>query len=423
MQQLFDELQWRGLVYDQTEGVREALGKEQVTGYIGFDPTAQSLHVGNLLVILALSHMQRCGHCPIAVVGGGTGMIGDPSGKTVERQLLTVEQVEKNVEGIRGQLARFLDFDSTSAPARLVNNAEWLTALAAIDFMRDIGKHFTVNAMLAKDSVKRRLESDEGITYTEFSYSLLQAYDFLMLYDRFHCTLQMGGSDQWGNITAGMDLIRRVRGGRAHGLVMPLITTASGTKFGKTEAGTVWLDPRLTSPFRFYQFWLNTDDGDAGRYLRYFTFLDRPAIEQLEEATRTSPESRPAQRALAREVTRMVHGEEHVARAERASSVLFGDDLTTLPADDVLAVFDDVPSSEVAREPDGWRLAALLVESQLAKSMADAARLIAGGGIYVNNRRVTDQRARLAVDDAIEGRLFVLRKGAKQNHVVKIAAK
>jgi tyrosyl-tRNA synthetase len=423
MQQLIDELEWRGLVYDKTEGVREALAKEQVTGYIGFDPTAQSLHVGNLLVILALAHMQRCGHCPIAVVGGGTGMIGDPSGKTVERQLLTVEQVERNVEGIRGQLARFLDFESTSAPARLVNNAEWLSKLGAIGFMRDVGKHFTVNAMLAKDSVKRRIDSDEGITFTEFSYSLLQAYDFLMLFDRFNCTLQMGGSDQWGNITAGMDLIRRVRGGKAHGLVMPLITTSSGTKFGKTEAGTVWLDPALTSPFRFYQFWLNTDDGDVGRYLRYFTFLDRPAIEQLEAATRTSPESRQAQRALAREVTRMVHGDEHVARAERASSVLFGEEMATLPADDVLAVFDDVPSSEVAREPDGWKLAALLVSAELAKSMADAARLIAGGGIYVNNRRITDQRARLEVGDAIDGRLFVLRKGAKQNHVVKIAVK
>jgi len=422
MQQLFDELDWRGLVYDKTEGVRETLAREQITGYIGFDPTAHSLHVGNLLVILALAHMQRCGHCPIAVVGGGTGMIGDPSGKTVERQLLTVEQVEKNVEGIRGQLARFLDFDDSKAPARLVNNSEWLSRLGAIEFMRDVGKHFTVNAMLAKDSVKRRIESDEGITYTEFSYSLLQAYDFLMLFDRFNCTLQMGGSDQWGNITAGMDLIRRVRGGKAHGLVMPLITTASGTKFGKTEAGTVWLDPNLTSPFRFYQFWLNTDDTDVGRYLRYFTFLDRPTIEQLEAAARTSPESRQAQRALAREVTRMVHGDDHVARAEHASSVLFGEDISTLPVDDVLAVFGDVPSSEVAREPDGWKLATLLVSAQLAKSMADAARLIAGGGIYVNNRRITDQRARLEVGDAIKGRLFVLRKGAKQNHVVKIAA-
>src|SRR6185295_3381984 len=249
---LYSELAWRGLVYDETEGVRDALQAGQVTGYIGFDPTAPSLHVGNLLVMMALAHMQRAGHSPIAVVGGGTGLIGDPSGKTVERQLLTAEKVEENVTGIRAQLARFLDFDSTTAPARLVNNGDWLTRLGAIDFMRDIGKHFTVNAMLAKESVKRRIESEEGITYTEFSYSLLQAYDYLMLFDRFGCTLQMGGSDQWGNIVAGMDLIRRLRGARAHGLVLPLITTASGAKFGKTEAGTIWLDPALTSPYEFY---------------------------------------------------------------------------------------------------------------------------------------------------------------------------
>jgi len=227
---LFTELQWRGLVYDATEGVQDVLARERLTGYIGFDPTAPSLHVGSLLVMTALAHMQRCGHSPIAVVGGGTGMIGDPSGKTAERQLLTAEQVETNVEGIRAQLSRFLDFESQSAPARLVNNAEWLSKLDAITFMRDVGKHFTVNAMLAKDSVKRRIESEEGITYTEFSYSLLQAYDFLMLFDRFNCTLQLGGSDQWGNIVAGMDLIRRVRGAKTHGIVLPLITTSSGTK-------------------------------------------------------------------------------------------------------------------------------------------------------------------------------------------------
>ena len=421
---LFGELEWRGLVYDKTEGVSDALAKDQVTGYIGFDPTASSLHVGSLLVMTALAHLQRCGHSPIAVVGGGTGMIGDPSGKTVERQLLTVEQVEANVEGIRAQLSRFLDFESKTAPARLVNNAEWLSKLGAIAFMRDVGKHFTVNAMLAKDSVKRRIESEEGITYTEFSYSLLQAYDFLMLFDRFNCTLQMGGSDQWGNIVAGMELIRRVRGGKAHGLVLPLITTSSGTKFGKTEAGAVWLDPRLTSPFRFYQFWLNTDDSDAGRYLRYFTFLDRPTIEQLEDATRRAPESREAQRALAREVTRMVHGDEHVARAERASSVLFGEDIATLPADDVLSVFDDVPSSTVTVDRlagDGVAIVDLLASSGLTASKGEATRLIRGGGVYVNNRRITDEKARLRPADAIDGRLFVLRKGAKQNHVVKIA--
>lgn len=423
---LFTELEWRGLVYDSTEGVRDALARERVTGYIGFDPTAPSLHVGSLLVMTALAHMQRSGHSPIAVVGGGTGMIGDPSGKTVERQLLTAEQVEINVVGIRAQLSRFLDFESTAAPARLVNNAEWLSKLGAIGFMRDVGKHFTVNAMLAKDSVKRRIESEEGITYTEFSYSLLQAYDFLMLFDRFNCTLQMGGSDQWGNIVAGMDLIRRVRGAKTHGVVLPLITTSSGTKFGKTEAGTVWLDPNLTSPFRFYQFWLNAEDSDVGRYLRYFTFLDRQAIQQLEDATRISPESREAQRALAREVTRMVHGEQHVSRAERASTVLFGEDITTLAADDVLSVFDDVPSSFLGAEKlsgEGVAVVELLASSGLTTSKSEATRLIRGGGVYVNNRRITDERARLRPSDAIEGRLFVLRKGAKQNHVVKIGSR
>jgi tyrosyl-tRNA synthetase len=423
---LFTEFEWRGLVYDATEGLRDLVTREKLTTYIGFDPTAVSLHVGNLLPMVALARLQRFGHPPIAVMGGGTGMIGDPSGKVTERSLLTVEQVEKNVAGIRGQLARFLDFDDTSTPARLVDNAEWLTKLSAIEFMRDVGKYFTVNYMLAKESVKRRSESDEGISYTEFSYLLLQSYDFLVLHDRFSCTLQMGGSDQWGNITAGVDFIRRMRSAKAHGLVMPLITTASGIKFGKTESGAVWLDAHLTSPFRFYQFWLNTDDNDAVRYLRYFTFLDRRTIEGLEEATRTSPESREAQRALTREVTRMVHGEEHVSRAERASSVLFGEDITSLAADDVLSVFDDVPSSTVGVEKlagEGVTVVELLASSGLTSSRGEATRLIRGGGVYVNNRRITDERARLRPSDAIEGRLFVLRKGAKQNHLVKIAAR
>src|SRR6185503_1734409 len=423
---LFTEFEWRGLVYDATEGLRELVTREKLTTYIGFDPTAASLHVGSLLPIVALARLQRFGHPPIAVVGGGTGMIGDPSGKATERALLTVEQVEKNVAGIRNQLSRFLDFDDAKTPARLVNNAEWLTKLSAIEFMRDVGKHFTVNYMLAKESVKRRSESDEGISYTEFSYLLLQSYDFLVLHDRFTCTVQMGGSDQWGNITAGVDFIRRMRSAKAHGLVMPLITTASGTKFGKTESGAVWLDATLTSPFRFYQFWLNTDDSDAGRYLRFFTFLDRPTIEELQETTRTSPQSREAQRALAREVTRMVHGEEHVSRAERASSVLFGEDITSLAADDVLSVFDDVPSSTVGVETlagEGVALVELLASSGLTSSKGEATRLIRGGGIYVNNRRITDERARLRPTDAIDGRLFVLRKGAKQTHLVKIATR
>ena len=421
---LFGEFEWRGLVYGATEGLRDIIARETLTTYIGFDPTAASLHVGSLLPILCLARLQRFGHPPIAVVGGGTGMIGDPSGKTVERQLLSAEHVEANVAGIRSQLARFLDFDTSDTPARLVNNAEWLSKLGAIEFMRDVGKHFTVNAMLAKESVKRRIESEEGITYTEFSYALLQAYDFLKLFDDFTCTLQIGGSDQWGNIVAGIDLIRRVRGGKAHGLVIPLITTASGTKFGKTEAGAVWLDAKLTSPFRFYQFWLNTEDSDAGKYLRYFTFLDRRSIEQLEDDIRNAPERREAQRVLAREVTRMVHGDAHVVRAERASGVLFGEDISTLPADDVLSVFEDVPSSTVAADKlagEGVAVVDLLASSGLTASKGEATRLIRGGGVYVNNRRITDERARLSSADAIEGRLFVLRKGAKQNHVVKIA--
>ena len=420
---LYGEFEWRGLVYDSTEGLRDLVARAKLTTYIGFDPTAASLHVGSLLPMVSLARLQRFGHPPIAVVGGGTGMIGDPSGKATERALLTVAQVEANVQGIGAQLSRFLDFNDTVTPARLVNNAEWLTTLSAIEFMRDVGKHFTVNYMLAKDSVKRRSESDDGISYTEFSYLLLQSYDFLVLHDRYQCTLQMGGSDQWGNITAGVEFIRRTRGAKAHGLVSPLLTTAAGTKFGKTEAGAVWLDPNLTSPFRFYQFWLNSDDSDAGKYLRFFTFLDRPAIEQLEEAARTAPQSREAQRALAREVTRMVHGDDQVARAERASGVLFGEDISTLPAEDVLSVFDDVPSSTVTADAlagEGVAVVELLASSGLTTSKGEATRLIRGGGVYVNNRRITDERARLRAGDAIDGRLFVLRKGAKQNHVVKI---
>ena len=418
---LFGELSWRGLVYDATEGVRDALAQGQVTGYIGFDPTAPSLHVGSLLVMLALAHMQRAGHCPIAVVGGGTGLIGDPSGKTVERQLLTIEQVEKNVEGIRAQLARFLDFESTTAPARLVNNAEWLTKLGAIEFMRDVGKYFTVNAMLAKDSVKRRIESEEGITYTEFSYSLLQAYDYLVLFDRFTCTLQMGGSDQWGNITAGMDLVRRLRGAKAHGLVLPLVTTASGTKFGKTEAGTVWLDPQLTRPYEFYQFWLNVDDRDAVRYLKFFTFMDQSRIAELEAATVREPEKRDAQRALAREVTLLVHGASAVAEAESATRALFGGDVSGLSASALLEVLPNVPSKTVVYDPAGWRLVALLTDAGVTASNGEATRLIRGGGIAVNSRRVTDEKERLTPDQAIDGELFLIQKGKKEKFLVRIA--
>src|SRR5438093_2762578 len=321
MTNLFDELQWRGLVAEATDAVADALAKEHVTAYIGFDPTASSLHVGSLLTVMGLARLQRFGHSPIAIVGGGTGMIGDPSGKSQERLLLSRDRIDANVAGIKSQLSRFLDFDAPNNPARLVNNADWLAGFDLLGFLRDTGKFFTVNSMLQKESVKSRLGTDEGISFTEFTYLLLQARDFLELFDRYNCTLQMGGSDQWGNITAGIDLIRRVRATKAHGLVWPLLQTASGAKFGKTEAGTVWLDPERTSPFRFYQFWLNTEDGDVVQYLKYFTFLDHVEIAELSDRTNVAPEKRDAQRALAREVTTLVHGAEHVARAERASSV------------------------------------------------------------------------------------------------------
>jgi tyrosyl-tRNA synthetase len=419
----FAELDWRGLVSESTEGARDALARGPVTLYIGFDPTAASLHVGSLLPMMALARMQRFGHAPIAIVGGGTGMIGDPSGKTAERQLMTVEQIDANLAGIRAQLATVLDFDAPGNPARIVNNADWLRPLNYLEFLRDIGKYFTVNYMLAKESVKRRIEQEDGISYTEFSYLMLQSYDYLTLFDRYGCTLQMGGSDQWGNITAGADLIRRLRGAKAHGLVMPLVTTSSGVKFGKTEAGAVWLDPHLTSPFRFYQFWLNTDDRDAVKYLKFFTFLGREEIAALESLVASAPERREAQRVLAREVTRMLHGQDAVDRAEHASGLLFGERISELDVDDIVAVFDDVPSTGMAAAlfaAPGMAIADLLVATKIASSKGEAMRLVKGGGVYVNNRRVGDERARFTAEEAIAGRMFVLRKGARQYHLVRI---
>jgi len=419
----FAELDWRGLVYESTEGVRDALARGPVTLYIGFDPTAASLHVGSLLPMMALARMQRFGHAPIAIVGGGTGMIGDPSGKTAERQLMTVEQIDANLAGIRAQLAKVLDFDAPGNPARIVNNADWLRPLNYLEFLRDVGKYFTVNYMLAKESVKRRIDQEDGISYTEFSYLMLQSYDYLTLFDRYRCTLQMGGSDQWGNITAGADLIRRLRGAKAHGLVMPLVTTAAGVKFGKTEAGAVWLDPQLTSPFRFYQFWLNTDDRDVVKYLKFFTFLGREEIAALESLVAAAPERREAQRVLAREVTRMLHGQEAVDRAEHASGLLFGERISELDVDDIVAVFDDVPSTGIASSAfatPGMAIADLLVATKIASSKGEAMRLVKGGGVYVNNRRVGDERARFTAEEAIAGRMFVLRKGARQYHLVRI---
>jgi len=422
---VLEEFRWRGMVKDLTEGADEALEEGPVTAYIGFDPTASSLHVGNLLPIMGLVHLQRHGHRPIAVVGGGTGLIGDPSGKSQERLLLTRDEVAHNLEGIRSQLEQFLEFDGVDNPARVVNNLEWLGGLSLVDFLRDVGKHFSVNALLRKESIRRRLEDEEvGISYTEFSYLLLQAYDFLELYQRHGCTLQLGGSDQWGNITAGIDLIRRTSGEKAHGVVFPLVTTAEGTKFGKTEEGAVWLDPARTSPFRFYQFWINTADGDVGTYLKYFTLLDRDEIASLERAVEERAWEREAQRRLAEDVTRRVHGEEGLARAEKATDVLFGgEEITGLGADEIADVFMDVPSSRIGAGElagEGKGLVDLLAETGVASSKGEARRSIDQGGIYLNNRRVPDVDASVTSADAIEGRFLVLRKGKKRYHLVKV---
>ena len=420
---IYEEFQWRGMLYDASEGLQEVLAKESLTGYIGFDPTAASLHVGSLLQIMQLMRLQKHGHKPIALVGGGTGMIGDPSGKTQERQLLSKEQIAFNVEGIRGQLGRFLDFEHSSNPAMLVNNLDWLSQFSMIDFLRDVGKHFTVNYMLAKESVKRRFEEGDGISFTEFSYMLLQAYDFMELYNRYHCTLQMGGSDQWGNIVAGAELIRKVCGARVHILVFPLVMTSAGVKFGKTEAGTIWLDANLTSPFRFYQFWINTDDRDAIKYLKFFTMLNQEEIGELEAALVSAPEKREAQRRLAQEVTRMVHGEYELRKAMQASQILFGGEIADLNARDVLDIFGDVPSSDVSAasfEGEGMPIIDAVIACGFAQSRGAARRLIESGGIYVNNRRVSNTQAILGRSLLIDGQYLVLRKGAREYHLVRV---
>jgi len=410
---LFDEFEWRGMVYDATEGTREMLARDRVTCYIGFDPTASSLHVGSLLPIMALARLQRFGHAPIALVGGGTGMIGDPSGKSQERSLLSIEEIDANARGMRAQLERFLDFNATPNAARMVNNADWLRKVGLLDFLRDTGKHFTVNAMMAKESVKRRLE--EGISFTEFSYSLLQAHDYLHLHRTLGCTLQMGGSDQWGNIVAGTDLIRRVEGGKAHGLVLPLVTTSAGTKFGKTEAGTVWLDPARTTERDFYQFWLNTDDRDVIKYLKFFTWLDRSEIGGFEQSLRDDPSSRAAQRRLADEVTRNVHGDAALERAQSDAALRFGGAVSA----EALQQVTPAASISTARIAGGVTVTELLVIAGLAKSKSEAFRLIEQGGVAINDAPVTDGRAAVSIDQAL-GNRFKVTKGKRGVAVVEV---
>ncbi|MGI8400351.1 MAG: tyrosine--tRNA ligase [Gemmatimonadaceae bacterium] len=410
---LLDELSWRGMVYQHTDGLPDALATGSVSAYAGFDPTARSLHVGHLVPVMGLAHLQHSGHRPIALVGGGTGMIGDPSGKSAERQLISGEEIDANAKAIGRQLERFLDFSGPSA-ARMRDNAAWLRPLKAVEFMRDVGKHFTVNYMLAKDSVQSRIEG--GISFTEFSYMLLQAYDFLELSRREGVTLQIGGSDQWGNITAGLELIRRTDGKTAHALTMPLVTTASGTKFGKTEAGAVWLDAALTSPYKFYQYWINVDDRDAGKYLRFFTLMPRTEIETLDKQIASAPEKREAQQALARDMTGRVHGAEAAKVAEEVSRVLFGKaDPTSLAEPALHALSEEVPFAESRETPS---LLDAMVTLKLAPSKGAARRLVEQGGVTLNGHRAgadTD----LASAKPLAGGYHLLRKGARDYGLIR----
>ncbi len=419
---LIRELDARGLLADATRGAAGALQAGRVTGYVGFDPTAPSLHAGSLVPIMGLVRLQRAGHSPIALVGGGTGLIGDPSGKSSERILLDRVRAEENAHAIHAQLRTFLDFDASSNPARMANNAEWLEKLPLVDFLRDVGKHFSVNQMLRRESVRRRLEDAEsGISFAEFSYQLLQSYDFLELNRRHGCTLQMGGSDQWGNIVAGIDLVRRAGGDPCHGVVFPLLTTSSGAKFGKTEAGAVWLDPSRTSPYAFYQYWLNAADEDAISFLRMFTLLPNEKIVEAQAEAAAAPHARIAQKLLARELTRTVHGEEGLGQAHRASEALFGGSLDGLGADEIGEIFRDVPSSAISREAlrRGALLIDVLASGGACASKGAARRLIRQGGAYLNGARVADETRSILLEDAVEERFVVLRLGRKKFHLLE----
>ncbi len=419
----YEELKWRGLVSDCTNAVELAkrLAAAPITLYCGFDPSAESLHVGNLVPLLGLRRFQLFGHHPIAVAGGATGSIGDPSGKTAERQLLDAKVLAANIATMKEQLRRWLDFDSRNNPARLLDNASWTAQVSYLDFLRDIGKHFSVNVMVGKESVRVRMEDREGgISYTEFSYMLLQAFDFYHLRKEHDCELQIGGSDQWGNVTAGIDLCRKKLGAPVFGLTLPLITNTDGSKFGKTAAGAVWLDPRKTSVYRFYQFWIRTDDRDVVAYLKYFTFLDRAEIEALERQHREKPEARAAHKALARAVTDLVHGPSATQDAIRASDILFGGGLEGISEASFIDVAGEAPAKEMAKTRlagAGAPLAELLVESGLCSSKGQARKDVEGGGIYLNNIRETNWARAVTANDLLFAKHLLLRKG-KRNYVV-----
>ena len=422
---ILEELKWRGLVADCTDAAELAKRiAAPITLYCGFDPTADSLHVGNLVPLLALRRFQLLGHHPIAVAGGATGSIGDPSGKTAERQLLTKEVLDRNIASVKTQLAKLLDFETKQNPARLVDNADWTANISYLDFLRDIGKHFSVNQMVAKESVRARMEDREvGISYTEFSYMLLQAFDFYVLCRDANCELQIGGSDQWGNITAGIELTRKKIGKTVYGLTLPLITNADGTKFGKTEAGAIWLDPKRTSVYRFFQFWINTDDRDAIRYLKYFTFLSQTEIEALEKKHAENPGPREAHRALAKAVTDLIHGPSATTEAIRASEILFGGDLKGIAESTFNEIVGEVPTKEIEKaklDGAGLPLVELLVHAGLCPSKGQARKDIEGGGVNVNNVRESNFQRAVTANDLLFGKHLLLRKG-KKNYVVVTA--
>ena len=418
------------MLHDMMPGTEELLAKEQVTAYIGFDPTADSLHIGHLCSVMILRHFQRCGHKPLALIGGATGMIGDPSGKSQERNLLDEETLQRNMAGMKKQLAKFLDFDS-DAPnrAELVNNYDWMKDFTFLDFARTVGKHITVNYMMAKDSVKKRLngEARDGLSFTEFTYQLLQGYDFLHLYETKGCKLQMGGSDQWGNITTGAELIRRTDGGEAYALTCPLITKADGGKFGKTESGNVWLDPRYTSPYKFYQFWLNVSDEDAARYIKIFTALSREEIEALTAEHQQAPHLRVLQKRLAQEVTVMVHSQEDYQAAVEASNILFGggtsDALKKLDEQTLLSVFEGVPQFEISRDALGAGVKAVDLFTEQAAvfpSKGEMRKLVQGGGVSLNKEKLTAFDQVITTDDLLDGKYLLVQRG-KKNYYLLIA--
>ena len=424
-----EELKWRGMIHDIMPGTEEQLAKEMTTAYVGIDPTADSLHIGHLVSVMIMKHFQRCGHKPIVLVGGATGMIGDPSGKSLERNLLDETTLRRNQEAIKNQLSRLIDFNS-DAPnaAEMVNNYDWMKNFSFLEFIRDIGKCITVNYMMAKDSVKKRFNGEgEGMSFTEFTYQLVQGTDFLHLYQHKNCKLQMGGSDQWGNITTGTELIRRKLGGEAFALTCPLIKKADGTKFGKTESGNIWLDARYTSPYKFYQFWLNVSDEDAERYIRIFTVLDRETIESLIASHRQAPHLRELQKTLAREVTCMVHSEEEYRKAVEASSILFGgataEALRGIDERTFLQVFDGVPQFEVPRSviENGVGVLSLCTEhASVFPSKGEARKLIQGGGVSLNKEKVASAEAEVSASDLLSDKYLLVQKGKKNYFLIVV---